>query len=110
MVSMMDIQHPGMVAGVLHGGERVGLAADGIELLGDLKRAAPGRSLENHMFDEMGQPALRIGFVPRPHMNPDAHGDGAHMGHRHGKDTNAVVQNGFANLRIFVHLPGQLCD
>ena len=54
-----------VVAGVLLGGERVHLAANGIDRLSDVLRAPCRGALEQHVLDEMSDAALLLRFVAR---------------------------------------------
>src|SRR5262249_27101957 len=62
----------GVVAGVLLAGERVDDAADGVDLLGDLRRGAPFGALEEEMLEKVGDPRLCARLVARAVLDPDA--------------------------------------
>ena len=51
------------------------------------------RALEEHVLDEVRDAAALGGLVPRPARQPDADADGAHVRHRLGEETKAVVEN-----------------
>ena len=57
------------------------LAADGVDGLGDVFRAARRRALEEHVLDEMSNAALFLRFVSGAARQPDPDADGAHVGH-----------------------------
>ena len=99
-----------MVAGMFHGGIGIGLTTDGIKLFGDLKGIALDRALKDHVFDEMGQATLGLGLVTGTHVNPNPHGNGANIGHRHGNDADTVVQEGFIYRWLYAHLPERPYD
>jgi hypothetical protein len=79
------------------------MSADGVELFCDLIGRPAGRPLENHMFDEMGQPALGDGFVASTDVDPYAHGDGSNVGYLFGDNLNTVGKDGFINHRRSFH-------
>jgi hypothetical protein len=54
----VTVEHPGVEAGHLLGGEGVHLPADGVELLGDLPCAAARRALEQQVLEEVRAPEL----------------------------------------------------
>ena len=91
----MGIEHFGVVARVLHGGEGVGLATDGVELLGDLKGTALGGTFKDHVFDEVRQAALLGGLIPGPNIDPYPHGDGSDVWNLMGDNPDTVVEDGF---------------
>jgi hypothetical protein len=61
----------GVVAGVLLGGERVEVAADRVELLGDLLRGTPPRALEQQVLEVVRGACLRRRLVARADVHPD---------------------------------------
>ncbi len=73
----VGVEHVRVVAGVLPGGERVQLTADGVDRLGDLDRGARRRRLEQQVFQEMRgacdacglRRAIRRRPTPRPTPN-----------------------------------------
>ncbi len=86
----MGIHDPGMVAGIFHGRKRIGMAADGIKFLGNLKSRPFAGAFKNHVFDKMGKSALKLGFVPGTHIDPHPHGNRAGMGHFFADNPNTV--------------------
>ena len=88
------VEHLDVVAGVFLGGERVQLAADRIDRLGDVLGGSGGRALEEHVLDEMCDPALGLGFVPRTPRDPDTRGDRTDVRHRLG-DESQTGRQGF---------------
>ena len=74
------VEHMRVVAGVLLGGERVELTADGIHRLRDLHGGASRRRLEQQMFQEVRGPGDRGAFVARSHSDPHPDRCGTHRG------------------------------
>ena len=74
----MGVQHPGVEAGTLLGGERVDLAPHRVHLLRQLGRRAAGGALEEHMLDKMGGSVLPRRLVAGAGAHPDAQGGRAH--------------------------------
>ena len=66
------VEHPRVVARVLLGGERVGLPTDGLDLGGDLQRAAPLGALEEQVLQEMRDARLHRRLVAGANADPDA--------------------------------------
>ena len=75
----MLVEHLDVVAGVFLGGERVHLAADGVDGLGDVLGRSRAGPLEQHVLHEMGDAARVLRFVARPARQPHADADGAHL-------------------------------
>ena len=65
-------QHAGVEGGRLDAGGGVDLAADILDLRGDLPGAAPLGALERHMFEQMRDAVLVVGFVAGARFDPDA--------------------------------------
>ncbi len=86
------VEHLDVVAGVLLGGKRVELSADGIHRLRNLFGRAGRRALEQHVLDEMGDSTLFVGLVPGPAREPHAQADRTDMAHRFSHETNPVVE------------------
>ena len=68
-------EYLGVIAGVLLVRERIEVAADRVELVGDLPRGSRRRPLEQHMFDDVCNPLLGRNFIARP--DPDPYADGS---------------------------------
>ena len=87
-------QDPGVIGGLLARGIGVEMAAHGLDLLGDFPGAAPGRALEGHMLQQMGD-AVDLGrLVARAHIGPDADGGGFDRIHPVAGDPKAVGKPG----------------
>ena len=86
------VEHLDVEAGVLFGGERVHLTADGVHGTGDRLGAARRGPLEHEVLDQVGHPAAVFGLVARPGLDPHADGDRAYVLHALGDDPNAVRQ------------------
>src|SRR5579875_1206695 len=84
-----------VVAGRLFVGECIEIAADRIHRFGDLACRAPLRSFEEHVFDEVGDPALFTAFGRRTDIRPDAERNGAYRFHSLADDPHAAGKNGF---------------
>ena len=82
-----------VVAGVFLRRERVELAADGVDRLGDVLGGARAGALEEHVLDEMGDAAAVDGLVPRPARQPDAEADGPDVRHRLGDEAETGIQD-----------------
>ena len=87
----MLVEDLDVVAGVFFRGERVELAANRIDRLGDIFRRPRGGALEQHVLDEMRDAALVGAFVPRAARQPDADADRAHLSHALGENTKPVT-------------------
>ena len=84
------VEHLDVVARVFLGGERVHLAADGVDRLGDVLGAPGRRALEEHVLDEMGDAALLLRLVARAARQPDADADRAHVRHPLREETETI--------------------
>ena len=89
----VGVQHPGVVDGVFLGGVGVELAADGVHLLGQPYRGAPGGPLEGHVLDKMGRAAESGGLPAGAHAHPDPQGGGADAGDMLSEQADAVGKN-----------------
>ena len=86
------VEHLDIVARVLLGRERVEVAADRVDLLGDVLRRAGRGALEEHVLDEMRDARVRRALVPRPAGQPDPEADRARAGHGLGQQPQSVVE------------------
>ena len=93
LVEDLDVEADGLFAG-----EGVEVAADGVDLAGELLGGAGGGALEDHVLDEVGDAVEGGGLVAGAGVDPDAHGDGADVGHGLGEDEQAVGQAGAADV------------
>ena len=87
------VEHLQMERRVLLGGERVHVAADRVDLGGDLLRRAVLRALEDHVLDEVADAGLRGHLVPAPPLQPHPDGHAAHVGHGLGDEGEAVGED-----------------
>ncbi len=71
--------HAGEIAGPLDAGLGVEVAADVLDRLGDVARAAPARALERHVLEQVRQSVLRDGLVARAGGDEDADGGRPHV-------------------------------
>ena len=79
-------QHARVVGGGLDRGRGVEVAADRLDLLGDLARGAPRRALERHVLEQMRDAVLVRPLVAAAGADPDAERGGFQMRHRVGHD------------------------
>jgi hypothetical protein len=86
----VGVQHPGVVAGVLLGGERVQLTADRVERGRDLQRVPPGGALEQQVLEVMGGTGLHGSLIPRTDADPYPERHGPNGRHRLGDDAQAT--------------------
>ena len=89
----MLVEHLDVVAGVFLRRERVQLAADGVDGLGDVLGRSRRGALEEHVLDEVGDAALLRGLVAGPARQPDADADRAHVRHPLGEEAEAVSKH-----------------
>ena len=95
------IEHLHAEADALLGGEGIHVAADGIDLAGDVFRGAMLGSLEDHVFDEMRDAIpLRV-LVARSGLHPDANGDRTNVLHLLGNHGQPVGQDFALNVAYF---------
>src|ERR1700759_2923944 len=88
------VQHLNVVADQFFRSERVQPTADGIDRAGNLLGGTVLGSLEHHVLNEVGDPALFIGFFARTRSNPDAYRNTANVRHTFADDSNPVRENG----------------
>ena len=82
----------------LFAGEGVEVAADGVDLAGELLGVAGGGALEDHVLDEVGDAVEGGGLVAGAGGDPGAHGDAADVRHGLGEDEEAVGEGGAADV------------
>ena len=58
---------------------------------------------EDHVLDEVGDPIDLGKLMARAGAHPDAHGYGADVLHLFGKNSQAVWQDGTANIAFVTH-------
>jgi hypothetical protein len=97
----MLIEDLGVEADLLLGGESVQHAADGVHFTGDSFSGAALGTFENHVLDEMGEAVFLGNFAAGTIADPNADGDGAHVGHGLRDDDEAVGENLFLNVPCF---------
>src|SRR5205814_4850741 len=68
----------------------VELPADRVELLRDLARRSALGSLEEQVFDEVGDPRIALRLIARAGIDPDSQRDGVGVRHRLADDADAV--------------------
>jgi hypothetical protein len=87
-------KHAGVVEGQLLARGGVQDAAAPLNLLGDLRRAARVRALEQHMLQKVGDSVLVRQLVARASANPEAHSKRLYRRNRLDDDAYAVAQSG----------------
>src|SRR6202158_4766534 len=92
------VKNFGVETNLLLGSEGVEHAADGVHFAGDGFGGAALRALKNHVLHEVGEAVLFGNFAAGAVADPDAYGDGAHMGHGLGDNHQAVGQNVLLNV------------
>src|SRR5260370_9514609 len=95
------VKNFGVEADLLLGSEGVEHAADGIHFARDGFGGAALGALEDHVLHEMGETVFLGDFAAGTVADPDAHGDGAHVGHGLGDHHEAVGQNVLLNVARF---------
>ena len=80
------VEHLDVVAGVFLRGECVELPADGIDCLRDVLSRAGRGALEEHVLDEVGNPAARLDLVARASRQPHADRHRPNLGHCFGDE------------------------
>ena len=92
------LQHLGVIGGMVARGVGVDIAADRLDLLGDLARAAPRRALEGHVLEHVRH-AVDVGrLVARAGIDPYAHRGGLHGGTWSRRHRHAVVRRVTADV------------
>ena len=86
------VEEAGVEVGRLLAGRRVDRGAEPVEALGDLDRRVALGALEQQVLEEMRDPGLSRGLVPRAGANPEPERDRADRGNLLGHDPDARVQ------------------
>ena len=95
----MLVKHLQVVTRVFLGGKRVHLPTDRVDRLGNVLGASSGSALEEHVLDEMRDPALLDRLVARTAGEPDTDAYGSHVRHPLGEETKAVGKHVAGNRR-----------
>ena len=82
------------IGGRFDAGRGIEIAADRLDLLGDLARGAPLGALEGHVFEQMRDAVLVGLFVAAAGADPDPERGGFQMRHAVGHDRQAGWQAG----------------
>ena len=90
----VGLEYPRVIGGGLGAGRGVEIAADRLDLLGNLPGAAPPRALERHVLEEMRNAMLVAALVAAAGIDPNAERGGLEMRHRVGHDGDAGCQGG----------------
>jgi hypothetical protein len=90
-------QHPRIVGGRFDAGGGVDLAADILDVGGDLEGAAPAGALERHVLEKVRHPVLVVAFVSGSGFHPDAESNGFDAWQGLGCDCQAVRQTAYLN-------------
>ena len=101
----VGLEHARVIGGVLGAGRRVEIAADGLDLLGDLPRGAPARALERHVFEKMRDAVFVAPLVAAAGIDPHAERGGLEMRHRVGHHIDA----GFQGRHLNAHAAAPSC-
>src|SRR6266700_2352665 len=84
----------GIKAGALLAGERVQIAADAFDGLGDLFGGTLARAFEKEMLDEMGDAVKGRRFVASADADPQPKADAGHVRHLRRGDGQAAFEPG----------------
>ena len=84
-------EHAREVARRLVAGRRIEIAADGLDLLGDLARVAALGALERHVLQKMRDAVLGGLLVARAGADPDADRCRLQLRHRVGDDSDPAL-------------------
>ena len=74
-------QHARVIGGRVDAGRGVEIAADRLDLLGDVLGAPPRGALEGHVLEEMGDAVLAFRLAAAAGADPDAERHGLDLGH-----------------------------
>ncbi len=91
------VQNLDVETDVLFAGKGIEVAADGVDLAGDLTGGARGCSFEDHVLDEMRDAVDGDGLVARAGVDPGSHGDAAVMRDAFSENDKAVGEGGLAD-------------
>ena len=83
------VEEAGVQVGRLLAGRRVDRGAEPVEALGDLDRRVAGGALEQQVLEEVRDPGLGRGLVPRSGAHPEPEGNRAHRGNLLGDHPGA---------------------
>ena len=97
------VEHLNVEADAFLGGEGVHIAADGIDLAGNLLGGAVLGAFENHVLDKMGDAVRLRGLIARAGFEPDADGSRTDVLHLLGDHSEAVGQHLTANIADFFY-------
>ena len=85
----VGLEHARVIGGGFDRGAGVEIAADRLDLLGDLARGAPRGALERHVLEQMRNAVLVRPLVAAAGADPDAERGGLQMRHRIGHHDEA---------------------
>jgi hypothetical protein len=94
------VENLDVIAGVFLRGKSVELAADRVDLLGNVFRGPALRALEEHVLDEVGDPAVLGRLVSRTAGEPDPDRHRTNVRHRFGHETETVGERLAADAGI----------
>src|SRR5579883_3228653 len=86
-------KHFGVVAGVLLVGEGIQIAADPVDLVGDLLGAAPLGPLEEHVLDHMRDSPKLVFLIARPDPDPNTDRCGLDIIDVFGDNPNTIIEH-----------------
>jgi hypothetical protein len=88
-------EHARVIGRALDTGRGVEVAADGLDLLGDLAGGSPRGALEGHMLQEMGDAMLVGALIAAATAGPDAERGGLQMRHGigHNRETRRKTRD-----------------
>ena len=89
----MLVEDLDVIARVFLGGERVELAADRVDRLGDVLGRPRAGAFEQHVLDEVRDAAALGRFVARPARQPHSNTDRADLRHPLREDAKSVIEN-----------------
>ena len=87
-------QHARVIGRRVDAGRGIQLAANRLDLLGDVLSAPPRRALEGHMLEEMGDAVLGQALAAAAGADPDAKRHRLHVGSRMAHHGEAIRQSG----------------